>query len=59
MKDLHISTDFTVEDIHRIREFNYEKRKNMTFQEYQADLQKSTEDILKRLLELKTTGSKK
>ena len=58
MKDLHISADFTIEDIHRIRESNYEKRKNMTFQEYQADLRKSTEGILKRLLELKTAKGK-
>ena len=53
MKELHISDDFTIEDIHRIREFNYERRKSMTFKEYQADLQKSTEDILNRLLRLK------
>lgn len=30
---LEISPDFTVEDIHRIREQNYEKTKNMTVEE--------------------------
>lgn len=30
MPELHISSDFTVEDIHRVREYNYEMTKNMT-----------------------------
>lgn len=30
MMELNISPDFTVEDIHKIREYNYEMTKNMT-----------------------------
>lgn len=30
---LEISPDFTIEDIHKIREYNYEVTKNMTVEE--------------------------
>jgi len=30
MKSLHISPNFTIEDIHRVRENNYNATKNMT-----------------------------
>lgn len=33
MKPLDISPDFTIEDIRKIREYNYEMTKNMTRQE--------------------------
>ena len=33
MKPLDVSPDFTIEDIHKIREYNYEMTKNMTRQE--------------------------
>lgn len=33
MKTLSISPDFTIEDIHRIREQNYERTKDMTVEE--------------------------
>ena len=33
MKPLDISPNFTIEDIHKIREHNYELTKNMTRQE--------------------------
>lgn len=33
MKPLDISPNFTIEDIHKIREYNYEMTKNMTRQE--------------------------
>ena len=33
MKTLEISPDFTIEDIHKIREKNYEINKDMTEQE--------------------------
>ncbi|GBR74660.1 hypothetical protein NO1_1798 [Candidatus Termititenax aidoneus] len=32
-----ISAAFTIEDIHKIREWNYERRKNMTAAEWLAD----------------------
>lgn len=33
MKTLTISPDFTIEDIHKIREQNYERTKDMTVEE--------------------------
>jgi hypothetical protein len=33
METLNISPDFTIEDIHKIRERNYERTKNMTKEE--------------------------
>lgn len=33
MEALVISPDFTIEDIHKIREQNYERTKNMTMEE--------------------------
>lgn len=33
MEELVISPDFTIEDIHKIREQNYERTKNMTVAE--------------------------
>ena len=33
MRPLDISPNFTIEDIHKIREYNYEMTKNMTRQE--------------------------
>ena len=44
-----ISSDFTIDDIHKIRAFNYERRKNMTFDEYKKDVQKSAAESLKRI----------
>jgi hypothetical protein len=34
---LSISPDFTIEDIHKIREWNYERRKGMSAEEIIAD----------------------
>ena len=36
-----ISDDFTIEDIHKIRESNYERRKHMSFAERKEDIKKS------------------
>lgn len=33
MENLVISPDFTIEDIHKIREHNYERTKDMTIEE--------------------------
>jgi hypothetical protein len=33
METLEISPDFTIDDIHKIREQNYERTKNMTMEE--------------------------
>ena len=38
-----ISPAFTIDDIHKIREWNYERRKGMTLEEADADIHKSAE----------------
>lgn len=38
-----ISPDFTIEDIHRIREWHYEKRKHMTPEEICEDTRKGAD----------------
>jgi len=52
MKDVSVSPDFTIEDIHNIREYNYEKTKHMTVDErinYYNNLGKNVEaEIEKR-----------
>ena len=44
-----ISPDFTIEDIHRIREWHYEKRKHMTPEEICEDTRKGAERFLAEL----------
>jgi hypothetical protein len=53
MEDLNIKYDLTVDDIHKIRELNYERRKNMTIEEYNADIEKGAEISRKRIEELR------
>ena len=52
MKEIYVSPDFTIEDIHNIREYNYEQTKNMTVNErinYYNNLGKEVElEITKR-----------
>ena len=44
-----ISAAFAIEDIHKIREWNYEKRKGMTAQEICDDTRKGAERFLSLL----------
>ena len=48
-----ISPNFTIEDIHKIREWNYERRKNMTFDEYQIEIKKSREEFNSIIADIK------
>ena len=41
-----ISKDFTVDDIHKIREWHYEQRKEMGIEEYTKRLSKKVKLIL-------------
>ena len=59
-----ISPDFTVEDIHKIREYNYEMTKSMTFEERRAYIRRGSqafnrykEDLSQREKELVTAVS--
>ena len=44
-----ISPAFTIKDIHRIREWEYERLKDATPEEYHADTARRTEEALIRL----------
>jgi hypothetical protein len=43
-----ISPNFTIDDIHKIRELNYECQKDMTPEERAEDTAKNCEEALKR-----------
>jgi len=53
MNKLNISDDFTIEDIHRIREYNYDKRKHMSFEERKADIEKGAKAGLERIEQMR------
>jgi len=44
-----ISPDFTLEDIRKIRDWHYEKRKNMTPEEESEDIRKGAKKFLELL----------
>ena len=44
-----ISQAFTIEDIHKIREWNYERLKDATIDERRADTNKRTDEALKKM----------
>ena len=44
-----VSPDFTIEDIHKIREWNYERLKDATIEERLADTKQRTEEAVKAL----------
>lgn len=48
-----LSQDFTIEDIHRLREYNYEITKHMTNQERMDYYNKRGREVQKRLDEMK------
>ena len=41
-----LSPNFTIDDIHKIREWNYEQRKEMGMEEYAKALSKKVKSIL-------------
>ena len=53
MKALDVSPDFTVEDIHKIREKNYEITKNMTRQEKMDYYNNRGMDVHRKIQKLK------
>ena len=44
-----ISPAFTVEDIHKIREWDYERLKDATPEEYRADTERRADEARRRL----------
>jgi precorrin-2 methylase len=53
MPELNITGELTVEEIHKIREYNYEMTKNMTREDRRAYYDKGAERVLKRMQSLK------
>ena len=53
MKTLEISPNFTIEDIHKIREKNYEITKNMTRQEKMDYYNSRGMEVHRKIQELK------
>jgi hypothetical protein len=49
MNKPEISDNFTVKDIHRIREWNYEQRKILGREEYYKKLNETVTEIVKEL----------
>lgn len=44
MEKPNISDDFTIEDIHKIREYNAERRKKLKLKDRLADIKKSANE---------------
>jgi hypothetical protein len=53
MEKPNISPNFTVEDIHKIREYHYELTKNMPFEERVAFYREGAKEFQKYLAERK------
>lgn len=53
MIKLEISPDFTIDDIHKIREYNYEMTKEMTTEEQRAYYNKGADSMMKRIEEIR------
>ena len=58
MKPLDISPNFTIEDIHKIREYNYEMTKNMTRQEKVDYYNEGAREGMRILAEMKKETTK-
>ena len=55
MKKPDISEKFTIEDIHKIREYNTERRKKLTLQERLKDIRKSANECEKDIEKYRKT----
>jgi hypothetical protein len=52
MNDLKISPDFTIEDIHKIREYDEERRMSMTKEQFREEVHADSLYMQKRIREL-------
>ena len=59
MNELKISPDFTVADIHKIREYSYELTKNMSTDERKEYYNKSSMNAQKRIEKIRAEMCKK
>jgi hypothetical protein len=54
MRKLSISSKYTIEDIHKIREWNYERRKNMSPREIVEDTKASAKQFMSLIAAMRT-----
>lgn len=59
MEQLNISPNFTIEDIHKIREYNYEKTKNMNLEEIIFYYNKTAEELAEEFPHIKKSFKNK
>lgn len=57
MEKLILSPNFTIEDIHKLREYNYELTKNMTDQERMDYYNKRGREVQRKLEKMKALQS--
>ena len=55
MNKPNISDKFSIEDIHKIREYNAERRRKLTSKERLADIRKSADECEKDINEYRKT----
>ena len=53
MNKLEISPNFTIDDIHKIRKYNYEITKDMLFEDMKAYYDKGAENALNTIAKLR------
>ena len=53
MPELDISPNFTVEDIHKVREYHYELTKDMSFEDLRDFYKNGADEIKKQIQELR------
>ena len=49
----NISPDFTIDDIHKIREYNYDVTRDMTFEERRSYYKSGAAEAIKKIQELR------
>lgn len=49
----NISPNFTIEDIHKIREYNYEMTKDLSVEERRAYYKKGADETMRRIEEIR------
>ncbi|MDR0653274.1 MAG: hypothetical protein LBG12_08205 [Synergistaceae bacterium] len=54
-----ISPNFTIDDIHKMREWNYERLKDATIEEHLADINKGAENTRRAIEEIRRKNALK
>jgi hypothetical protein len=54
-----ISPDFTIDDIHKIREWSYERRKDATIEEFNQDMEECSAGFRRQLQKIREEREKR